>query len=129
MSKKVLSVIDNAYRAAQEEQDDAGLWFTAAVKNAGVEDVTILLTGNAVNYAVKDHATDPMTIGGGSVPHPFDPSGDITRMVDKGISFYLLRDDAEQRGIDPAELIGNVELISRSQLADFIGQYDSIWHW
>ena len=129
MSKKVLSVIDNAYRAAQEEQDDAGLWFTAAVKNSGVEDVTVLLTGNAVNYAVKDHSTDPMTIGGGSVPHPFDPNGDISRMVDKGISFFLLREDAEQRGIDPSEFIGNIELISRAQLADFVGQYDSIWHW
>lgn len=129
MSKKVLSVIDTAYRAAQEEQDDAGLWFSAAVKNAGIEDLSILLTGNAVNYAVKDHITDPMNIGGGTVPYPFDPSGDIGRMVEKGISFYLLRDDAEQRGIDASSFIGSVEFISRSQLAGFIGQYDSIWHW
>lgn len=129
MSKKVLSVIDTAYRAAQEEQDDAGFWFTAAVKNAGIEDVSILLTGNAVNYAVKGHATDPMTVGGGTVPHPFDPSGDIGRMADKGIRFYLMRDDADQRGIDPSELVGSVELISRSQLAEFVGQFDSIWHW
>ena len=129
MSKKVLSVIDNAYRAVQEEQDDAGLWFSAAVKNAGIEDMTILLTGNAVNYAVKGHATDAMVLGGGTVPHPFDPTGDITRMIEKGISFFLLRDDAEQRGIEPNSLIGSVELISRSDLAGFISQYDSIWHW
>lgn len=129
MSKKVLSVVDTAYRACQEEQDDAGLWFTAAVKNAGIEDVSVLLTGNAVNYAVKGHSTDPMVIGGGTVPHPFDPSGDIGRMVDKGISFYLLRDDADERGIEPSSLIGSVELISRNQLAEFVGQFDSIWHW
>ena len=46
MSKKVLSVIDTAYRACQEEQDDAGLWFSAAVNNAGV-DMTIPLGRSA----------------------------------------------------------------------------------
>jgi hypothetical protein len=70
-----------------------------------------------------------MTLGGGSVPHPFDPAGDIGRMVEKGISFYLLRDDAEERGIEPDSFIGSIEFITRSQLAEFIGQFDSIWHW
>jgi hypothetical protein len=120
MSKKVLSVIDTAYRATQEEQDDAGLWMTAAAKNAGVEDVTVLLTGNAVNYAVK---------GGGSVPHPFDAAGDIQRMADKGIEFFLIREDAEERGINPDTMLSCVEAISRSQLAGFVDGYDSIWHW
>lgn len=129
MSKKVLSVIDTAYRATQEEQDDAGLWMTAAAKNAGVEDVTVLLTGNAVNYAVKEIDLDPMTLGGGSVPHPFDAAGDIQRMADKGIEFFLIREDAEERGIDPDTMLSCVEAISRSQLAGFVDGYDSIWHW
>ncbi len=101
MSKTVLSVIDTAYRAAQEEQDDAGLWFSAACQNGGV-DLDILLTGNAVNYAVKGHRTNPLVLGGGKVPHPFDPAKDIERMASKGVSFYLVREDAEERGIDPS---------------------------
>lgn len=129
MTKKVLSVVDTAYRAAQEEQDDAGLWMTAAAKNAGVEDVTILLTGNAVNYAVKDAKSGPLAVGGGSVPHPFDAPGDIQRMVDKGVSFYLLREDAEERGIDQDRMLSCIEPLSRSQLAGFVDSYDSIWHW
>ena len=129
MSKKVLSVIDTAYRACQEEQDDAGLWFSAAVKNAGVESMTILLTGNAVNYAVKGHKTDPMTLGGHRVPHPFDPAGDIERMAGKGVTFLLIREDAEERGIDGADLIGAVEQISRTKLPELLEEHDSIWHW
>ena len=129
MSKKVLSVIDTAYRAAQEEQDDAGLWMTAAAKNAGVADVTILLTGNAVNYAVKDSKSGPLSVGGGSVPHPFDAPGDIQRMADKGVGFYLIKEDAEERGIEAETMISCVETISRSKLASFVDQYDSIWHW
>lgn len=129
MTKKVLSVIDTAYRAAQEEQDDAGLWFSAAVKNAGIEDLSILLTGNAVNYVVKDHETGAMKMGGGTIEYPFNPPGDIQRMADKGVTFYLIREDADQRGIDASTMIGCVEQISRTQLADFVDQFDSIWHW
>ena len=128
MSKRVLSVIDTAYRACQEEQDDAGLWFSAAVNNAGVE-MTILLTGNAVNYAVGGHAVSPLVLGGGTVPHPFVPSNDIERMAAKGVCFFLVREDAEERGIDGASLIGAVEPISRDQLPDMLEKYHDIWHW
>jgi len=128
MSKKVLSVIDTAYRACQEEQDDAGLWFSAAVRNAGV-DMSVLLTGNAVNYAVKGHKADGLVLGGSRVPHPFDPPKDIERMVAKGVSFFLIREDVEERGIDKERLIGAVELLSRAQLPDFLESYAGIWHW
>ena len=128
MSNKVLSVIDTAYRACQEEQDDAGLWFSAAVKNAGV-DMTILLTGNAVNYAVKGHKADALAVGGGKVEHPFDPARDIERMAGKGVQFFMIREDAEVRGIDKDRLIDTVEAISRSKLPDLLEKYDDIWHW
>ena len=128
MTKRVLSVIDTAYRACQEEQDDAGLWFSGAVSNAGV-DMTILLTGNAVNYAVGGHRTDALAVGGGRVEHPFDPSADIGRMAEKGVAFYMVREDAEERGIETEHMIGSVETISRSQLPDLIEKYDSVWHW
>ena len=128
MSKRVLSVIDTAYRACQEEQDDAGLWFSAAVNNAGV-DMTILLTGNAVNYAVDGHEANPLVLGGGTVSHPFDPPRDIERLAGKGVSFYLVREDAEERGIDSDRLVDSVEVITRAQLPDLVEGYDAIWHW
>ena len=128
MSKTVLSVIDTAYRACQEEQDDAGLWFSAAVNNAGV-DMTILLTGNAVNYAVQDHRADALAIGGGRVAHPFDPVRNIERLAEKGVNVLLIREDVEARGIGEDRLIEAVEAISRSQLPDLLEKHDDIWHW
>ena len=128
MSKRVLSVIDTAYRACQEEQDDAGLWFSAAVKNAGV-DITILLTGNAVNYALAGHRSDAFDVAGATVAHPFDPPRDIERMARKGVGFFAVREDAEERGIDTDRLIGAVEPIPRSALTDLVDRYDDIWHW
>jgi hypothetical protein len=128
MSKRVLSVIDSAYRACQEEQDDAGLWFSAAVKNAGVN-MTILLTGNAVNYAVEGSSETPFTVAGGRIEHPFVPAHDLERMSRTGVEIFLLREDAEERGLDVDSLLGVVTVIPRSRLAGLFGQYDSIWHW
>ena len=128
MSKKILSVIDTAYRAAQEEQDDAGLWFSAAVHNSGLN-VDILLTGNAVNYAVKGHRIEPIKTGGGVVPHPFNPNGDIERMAAKGANFLVVGEDLAERGIDSSNLTNCVEQISREKVADLLDSYDSIWHW
>ena len=92
-------------------------------------DVTVLLTGNAVNYAVEGHATEPLALGGGKVPHPFDPPRDIERMADGGVGFFLVREDAEERGIDSTCLMGAVEAISRADLPELVGSFDAVWHW
>jgi sulfur relay (sulfurtransferase) DsrF/TusC family protein len=125
---KYLSVIDGAYRASLEEQDDAGLWFTGAVVNSGLE-CDVILTGNAVNYAITTHSNSAMTMGGGVIPHPMNPMVDIERMKEKGVSLFMVKEDAEERGIRPDELMGGVEAISRDKLTHLIEQYDGIWHW
>ena len=126
--KKILSVIDSAYRASLEEQDDAGLWFTAAVAKAGA-DLTILLTGNAVNYATTGHSGDALALGGSKIAHPMNPNVDIKRAADLGCTTFFVKDDAVERGIEPSCLMDGVEGISRDALADFVEKFDDIWHW
>src|SRR6202008_1027103 len=62
MAKKTLNIVESAYRAVVEEQDDTILWVLAAMQGAGA-DHTIVLRGNAVNYAVAGQGSPGLTVG------------------------------------------------------------------
>ena len=125
---KILSVINTPYRATLEEQDDTALWFTSACGSSGAE-MTVLLTGSAVNYAVKTQNPTPIRFGSAGVEHPPKLQNDLKSLCENGIHVFLLRDDVEQRGIKLSSLMQEVEMITRPQLAKFIRQYDQVWHW
>ena len=128
MPKKVLQLIDTAYRCTVEEQDDPAVWITHAMKGAG-GDLDVLLAGSAVNYAVKGQDATGLRFGERTQSHSPDLDGDIARLVEKGVSVFLVEDDAAERGIEPDDLIGGVKHVSRSGIAKLFGNYDQVWHW
>lgn len=125
---KVLQVIDTAYRCTVEEQDDPVLWITHAMKGAG-GDLSVLLRGNAVNYAVKGQDASGLAFGGRKQSQPPRLDRDVQKLTEKGVAVFLVQEDVAERGIEPGELVDGVEKIGRSRVAALFDRYDRIWHW
>ena len=125
---KILSIVETAYRATIEEQDDTILWFNYILKNAGA-DIAILLRANAVNYAAKGQDASGLRFGELSQAHPPKIDKDVTALIEKGVPVYVVNEDTVERGVVEEELVSGVQHVSRSTLPQLLDQFDHIWHW
>ena len=128
MSHKVLAIVETAYRATLEEQDDAVLWLTHALKVAGA-DIHVLLRGAAVNYGVRDQDASGLSFGGRAQTQPPRLERDLAALAGKGATIYVLKEDLATRGIRPDELSPALELIGRESIPALFRGFDHIWHW
>ena len=125
---KALNIIETAYRATLEEQDDTIVWLTHAMKGAG-GDLDVLLRGNAVNYGVKDQDASGLTFGTASQTQPPRIAQDVASLIAKGVTVYVVAEDVVDRGLEPASLLQGLEAIPRARIPQLFGRYDHIWHW
>ena len=124
---RILSIVESAYRATLEEQDDTILWLSRALKNAGA-DLSLVLRGNAVNYAVRQ-SCPPLQIGKASIGHPAQPNEDLAKLQAKGAKVYVVQEDLAERGIARGQCVADAQPIGRDELADLMEQHDQVWHW
>jgi sulfur relay (sulfurtransferase) DsrF/TusC family protein len=125
---KALNIIESAYRATIEEQDDTIVWLTHAMKGAGA-DLAVLLRGNAVNYAARGQDAAGLSFGSWRQTQPPRLADDITALVAKGVAVYALAEDLVERGLGPDDIVGGVERVERESLPKLLGGYDQVWHW
>lgn len=125
---KTLQIIETAYRATLEEQDDTIVWITHAMTGAGAG-LDVLLRGNAVNYAVANQSVEPLTIGGRVQANAPDIARDVAALVPKGVAVHVVADDLAARGIDASELVDGAQLVAAADLAGLVEGYAKVFHW
>jgi sulfur transfer complex TusBCD TusB component (DsrH family) len=125
---RVLQIIEPAYRATLEEQDDTVLWFTRAIRAAGAR-ADVLLCGTAVSYAVRGQDAVGFRVGGWSQQHPPAIEHEISKLIESGARVAALAEDLAERGILTESMLPNIEILSRKSLGGLCDQYDRVWKW
>ena len=127
MAKNILSVLSHT-EYGNLEDSDIGL-FASAFAPATGNQMTILLSEDAVNYAVRGQDGTGIKIAGGTVQPGFLIETDLLSVQDSRIPVYALREDLAERGIAEGEIVKGVKLLNRNEYGKFIDQFDSVWNW
>ena len=125
---RALNIVETAYRATLEEQDDTILWITQAMIGAGA-DLAVLLRSNAVNYAVRGQDATGISFGSLAQTQPPRIDEDVAKLINRGASVFVVEEDLAERGIDASELVQGLKPISRASIAALVEDYDAVWHW
>jgi sulfur relay (sulfurtransferase) DsrF/TusC family protein len=126
--KKILQIVESAYRGTLEEQDDTVIWLSHIMKDAG-SDLDILLRGNSVHYLVRKQDASGLMFGNKKQTQPPRIMDDISKIIKKGVTIHFVSEDAYERGIDQEEMISEVKKILRNELPTFFSNYQHILHW
>lgn len=125
---KVLNIVETAYRGTLEEQDDTVLWLSTMLKNNGME-MSLILRGNAVNYAVTGQDASGLSFGSLHQEHPPELDKDVQKLVTKQVPVYVVKEDVEERGLATSEIVKGVKAIPRKEISHLVTQHDQVWHW
>jgi intracellular sulfur oxidation DsrE/DsrF family protein len=125
---KTLSIIESAYRATLEEQDDTIVWLHGAMKSAGA-DLAVLLRGNAVNYLVTRQDAAGLGFGDWRQTQPPSIASDLAALAAKGVEVSYVAEDLADRGIERNELINGAQPVARNAVADLVSRYGRVWYW
>ena len=125
---KILTIIETAYRATLEEQDDPVLWITHVLKGAGAE-LAVLLRGNAVAYAARDQDASGLAFGAWRQTQPPRLAHDVAAFASKGVAVFAAAEDLSERGLRRIDLIDGVETVTADAIAGLVRAHDLIWHW
>lgn len=60
--------------------------------------------------------------------NPPEIDKDVEKIVQKGVSVYLVKEGAEERGLTDGDLLSGIKKVKRQSLPELIDQYDQVWY-
>ncbi len=126
--KKVLQIIESAYRGTIEEQDDTAIWISHFLRDAGGS-IDLLLRGNAISYLLAKQDSSGLVFGYKAQTQPAKIYEDLLKIMDKGVHIFYVYEDALERGFEVEEMIFGPQVISRNDFPLLFAKYDHILHW
>jgi intracellular sulfur oxidation DsrE/DsrF family protein len=125
---KVLNIVETAYRATLEEQDDPIVWIIHAMKKVGA-DHSVLLRGNAVNYGVTAQHVSPLAFGDRVQMKAPRIAEQLARLVAEGVEVLVVRECLAARGIEEQQLISGLIMVQHAAVPKVMHGFDRVWHW
>lgn len=102
------------------ESNDVGYYY----------DHTVVLRGNAVNYAVAGQGVAGLTVGEWKQTQAPKMDRDLLDLIEKRkIPVYVVAEDLADRGIEHSELVPGVQLLPRAALPGLFNEYALVAHW
>ena len=71
----------------------------------------------------------PLTFGDRQQKHGPRLAEDVSRLIDKGVDVYIVREDLAERGLEGEELIDGLKAVSRAEVPRLFENFDQVWHW
>lgn len=125
MARRVASVLRSAPGALRST--DPALEANAYAVAEDV-DLTMVLRGAAVEFALLGSETRPATVAGVALP-PAAGSQDLRGLLESGVRVVADSAALQARGLESAQLIEGVELASDTEIADVLVQAEGVLTW
>lgn len=125
---KILHIVETAYRATLQEQDDPTLWMVQSLRNNDT-DSHVLLQGNAVGYALRAQDAHGLEFGARKQTHPPRLQDDLSRLRGSGARVFVIEEHLKSRGIKTNELIENIDIVPEAALPSLFNDHDYVFQW
>ena len=91
---------------------------------------TVVLRGNAVNYAISGQGAPGLTIGEWKQTQVPRMDRDVSDLIhNRKIAVYVIEEDLAERGIAGSDLVPGVTVLSTKRLPALFAEYDLVSHW
>jgi intracellular sulfur oxidation DsrE/DsrF family protein len=91
-------------------------------------DLTVVLTGSAVELALAGGEVPPRSVGGVPLP-PAAADQDLRGLLESGVDVYVAAEDLERMGIDAQQLVEGVRVTDAAAIARALRDAEAVLAW